>query len=90
MIGVEVVNIFTAIGQDVVQGIQPIGAVQVSEGGGLAVVGDVLAGALPKFVNGVLPIAVLLADALAVVAVLDGKFLVGWGSACRNTERVVY
>jgi len=90
MVGVEVVDIFTAIGQDAVQGIQPIGAAQVGDCGGLAVVGDVFAGTGPQLVNGVLPIAILLADALAVVAVLDGKFIVGWGSACRNTERVVY
>ena len=43
MVGVEVVDIFTAIGQDAMQAIQPVGAAQVSKGGGLAVLGDVLA-----------------------------------------------
>lgn len=36
-IGVQVVNTFIAIGQDAVQAIQPVGAAQVSEDGGLAV-----------------------------------------------------
>ncbi|HOI32034.1 MAG TPA: hypothetical protein PLC47_04650, partial [Bacteroidales bacterium] len=47
-----VVDIAASVRQDAVQAIQPIGSAQVSENSGLAVVGDVLAGAIPQLEDG--------------------------------------